>query len=161
MTIAVGDTFPQVTLKKRGTEGLEDLHTKDVIDGNKVVMFGIPGAYTGTCTNTHLPSYLAKMDELKAKGVDHVVCLSVNDPFVMKAWADQYDPEGKVVMFPDGNGELTKALGLEMDGSGAGLGTRCKRCSLVIENGIVKNIEIEPNPGVMEVSGADVCLRSL
>lgn len=160
MTIKTGDRVPSVTLKRLGGSGLEDVKTDEVFGGRKIVLFSVPGAYTPTCSNEHLPGYVARADEIKAKGIDEIVCLSVNDPFVMKAWGDEHGAEGKVSMLPDGNGELTKALGLEQDLAGAGLGVRGKRFSMFVEDGVVKNLEVEEGKGV-SVSGADACLTRL
>ena len=132
-----------------------------MVAGKKVVLFAVPGAYTPTCHKTHLPGYLANADSIKGKGVDEIVCLSVNDPFVMSAWGNDLNAGGKVTMLPDGNGALTKALGLEMDGSGAGLGTRSKRFSMTIEDGVVKSLEVEEKASEVTVSGAESCLVSL
>lgn len=161
MSIQVGDKLPSVKLKQFTSEGLQDVDTGEFFAGKKVVLFGVPGAFTPTCSQTHLPGFVSKADELKAKGVAEVACVSVNDPFVMKAWAEQQGATGKVAMLPDGNGEFTKALGLELDGSGAGLGTRCKRFSLLAEDGVVKSLEIEEVASKVEVSGAEACLAKL
>jgi peroxiredoxin len=161
MAIQIGDKIPSVTLKRFGDGGLKDLETDEFFGGRKVVVFSVPGAFTPTCSNEHLPGYVQKADEIKSKGVDEIACLAVNDPFVMKAWAEAHDAPGKVAMLPDGNGELTKALGLEMDGSGACLGTRGKRFSMLVEDGVVKSLEVEENPGGVSVSGADACVAKL
>lgn len=161
MSIQVGDKIPSVTLKRLGAEGLEDVKTGEYFQGKRVALFAVPGAFTPTCSGVHLPGYVAKAGALKSKGVDEIVCLSVNDPFVMKAWSEQHDPEGQVSVLPDGNGELTKAMGLELDGSGAGLGTRSKRFSMLIEDGVVKSLDVEEKAGEVAVSGAEVCLNNL
>jgi peroxiredoxin len=157
MSIKTGDKFPSVTVKKMGADGLTDVNTGELVAGKKTVLFGVPGAYTGTCHKVHVPGYLARHDELVQKGVDQIVCMAVNDPFVMKAWGEALEVGDKITMLPDGNGELTRALGLEMDGSGAGLGTRCKRFSMVLEDGVVKSLEVEEKAGEVTVSGADRC----
>ncbi len=161
MAIKVGDRIPSVTLKRLGADGLEDVKTDEYFKGKKVVVFSVPGAYTPTCSNTHLPGYVQEADAIRGKGVDDVACLSVNDPFVMKAWGAALDPDGKIGLLPDGNGELTQALGLEMDGSGAGLGTRGKRFSMVVDDGVVKQLEVEEDARAVTVSGADVCVKGL
>ena len=160
MTIKVGDTIPSVKLKRLGSGGMEDVDTGEYFKGRKVVVLSVPGAFTPTCSNEHLPGYVAKADELKQKGVDEIACLAVNDPFVMKAWAEAQGADGKVSMLPDGNGEFTKALGLEQDISVAGLGTRGKRFSMIIEDGKVTKLDIEEDKDV-SVSGADACLTNL
>jgi glutaredoxin/glutathione-dependent peroxiredoxin len=161
MSVKVGDKIPSVTVKHMTASGLADLKTDELFQGKKVVVFGVPGAFTPTCSKTHLPGYVSKSDEIKAKGVDAIVCLSVNDPFVMNAWAEQLGAQGKVTMLPDHNGELTKALGLEMDGRGAGLGTRSKRFSMVVDDGVVKSVDVEEKASEVSVSGADACMVHL
>lgn len=161
MTIAVNDIFPSVTTKRLGAAGLEDFTLADAIKGKKVVIFGVPGAYTPSCAQKHLPGYVKNADALKAKGVDAIYCVAVNDPFVMSAWGQSAGVDGKVTMVADGLGTLTKALGLEFDGSGAGLGIRSKRFSMVVENGVVKTLEVEAAPSDVELSSAEVCLLKL
>lgn len=157
MSIKVGDKFPSVVVKKMGPEGMIDVDSGALVAEGKTVLFGLPGAYTGTCHKVHVPGYLARHDELKSKGVDRIVCLAVNDPFVMQAWGEALSVGDKIFMLPDGNGKLTAELGLTFDGSGAGLGTRSKRFSMVIEDGVVKSLEVEDKPGEVTVSGADRC----
>jgi len=161
MSIQVGDKFPDVSLKALGAEGMTDVKTGALVAGKKVVLFAVPGAFTPTCHKTHLPSYVNNAGALKDKGVDEIVCLAVNDPFVMKAWGEAVDPEGRVTMLPDWNAELTVALGLEMDGSGAGLGQRSKRFAMTVEDGVVKSLEVEENAGEMTTTGAETCLAKL
>lgn len=158
MTIKPGDKIPSVTLKQLTASGLQDLTTDSVFGGKKVMLFSVPGAFTPTCSNKHLPGFIARAAEFKAKGIE-VVCLAVNDPFVMKAWQDAYKAEA-IAMLPDGNGTFTKALGLEMDGSGYGLGTRSQRFALYAENGVVKSLDVE-KPGALEVSTAEACASRL
>jgi peroxiredoxin len=157
--IKVGDKIPSMTLKHLGQNGMEDVSTDALFKG-KVVLFSVPGAFTPTCSMKHLPGFVQQAEAFKAKGVDRVVCLAVNDPFVMKAWGDQNKVDGKVVMLPDGNGALTKALGLEMDGSGFGLGSRGQRFALYAENGVVKDLQVE-KPGAFEVSSAEAMLARI
>jgi glutaredoxin/glutathione-dependent peroxiredoxin len=154
MTIAVGDTFPDVTLKHLTENGMADLNTGDYLKGKKVVLFAVPGAFTPTCSAKHLPGFVQRAEEFKAKGVDEIVCMAVNDPFVMREWGKQGAADGKVTMLPDGNATLAAALGLQMDGSGYGLGTRAKRFALVIDDGVVKDVQVEA-AGAFEVSSAD------
>ena len=161
MSISVGDTFPSVTLKRLGEAGMEDFNLADHIADKKVVIFAVPGAFTPTCAQKHLPGYIAAAGNIKAKGIDEILCLSVNDPFVMKQWGESAGAQGKVTMVPDGNGDLAKALGLEMDGSGFGLGTRLKRFSMIVDQGKIIELQVEENPGEVELSGADMCLAKL
>ena len=160
MTIAVGDTIPDVRVMVPGPDRPTPVQTGELLGSGKVVLFAVPGAFTPTCSDYHLPSYLLRNDELKAKGVDKVVCVSVNDPFVMDAWGKQHEVGDKVVMVADGNGEFTKAVGLEMDGSSIGLGTRSQRYAMVIEDGKVTTLSVEPGPG-LSVSAADAVLAAL
>lgn len=161
MTIAVGDKLPDATFKVRTSEGLKDLTTQDLTAGKKVVLFAVPGAFTPTCHARHLPSYLENLDALKAKGVDMVACVAVNDAFVLDAWGKNAGADGKIVLLSDGNATFTKAVGLDFDGSGFGLGTRSRRYSMLVEDGVVKTLNVEDSPGVMEVSGADTILAAL
>jgi glutaredoxin/glutathione-dependent peroxiredoxin len=160
MTIKIGDHIPSVTLKRLDDSGLTDVSMDDVFKGRKVVLFSVPGAFTPTCSKEHLPGFVSRATDIRSKGVDDIVCLAVNDPFVMKAWADAHDANDKVSMLPDWNGELTKAMGLHQDISGAGLGVRGKRFSMLVEDGVVKSLDIEEGKGVT-VSGADACLTAL
>lgn len=161
MTIAVGDKLPDATFKVRTSEGLKDLTTQDLTAGKKVVLFAVPGAFTPTCHARHLPSYLENLDALKAKGVDTVACVAVNDAFVLDAWGKNAGADGKIVLLSDGNATFTKAVGLDFDGSGFGLGTRSRRYSMLIQDGVVTALNVEDSPGVMEVSGADTILAGL
>lgn len=160
MTIKVGDSVPAVKLKRLGAEGFEDVDTSEFFKGRKVVLFSVPGAFTPTCSQEHLPGFVGKADDIKSKGVDEIVCLAVNDPFVMKVWGEQHSADGKVSMLPDWDGSFTKAMGLDQDISVAGLGTRGKRFSMTVEDGVVKSLDIEEGKGVT-VSGADACLTNL
>ena len=161
MTIAVGDKLPEATFKVRTPEGLKDLTTHDLTAGKQVVLFAVPGAFTPTCHARHLPSYLENLDALKAKGVDTVACVAVNDAFVLDAWGKNAGADGKIVLLSDGNATFTKAVGLDFDGSGFGLGTRSRRYSMLVQDGVVKALNVEDSPGVMEVSGADTILAGL
>jgi peroxiredoxin len=160
MTISVGDRIPDVQVMTFGAGGPTHVQTADVLGAGKVVLFAVPGAFTPTCSDYHLPSYLIRYDDLKAKGVDSIVCISVNDPFVMGAWGDVQQVGDKVVMLADGNGDFTKAIGLEMDGSGFGLGSRSQRYAAVIEDGVVTALQVEPGAG-LSVSAADAILEVL
>ena len=158
MTIQVGDHIPQATLNFI-QDGVQAVNTNELFDGKKVVLFSVPGAFTPTCSAKHLPGYVEKFDEFKQRGID-VACISVNDPFVMKAWAkDQNVPEG-LKMLADGNGNFAKALGLEMDATPFGMGMRSKRFALYAENGVVKALNVEA-PGEFKVSSADAILETI
>ena len=160
MTIQVGDKLPSATLVKATADGPDAVQTDEFFAGRKVALFAVPGAFTPTCSARHLPSFIEKLEELKAKGVDEVACTAVNDPFVMAAWAKQAGAEGKVTMLSDGNGAFAKALGLEFDGSKFGMGTRSQRYSMIVEDGVVKELNIE-QPGEFRVSSADYMLSQL
>ena len=167
MTIKVGDKLPAGTLSEYiETEtaeckiGPNEFKVDDLTRGKKVVLFGLPGAFTPTCSAKHVPSYIANYDKLKAKGVDEIICMSVNDAFVMGAWAKDQKTGGKVRMMGDGSASYTKALGLEFDLTARGLGVRCQRFSALIDNGTVKTLNVEA-PGKYEVSDADTMLKQL
>lgn len=160
MTIAVGDTIPNVPLKHLTDNGMQEIATGDLFAGKTVALFSVPGAFTPTCSAKHLPGFVQKAEELRAKGVDEIVCLAVNDPFVMRAWGDKHAVAGKVFMLPDGNAAFTSALGLTMDGSGYGLGTRGQRFALVAKNGTVTHLAVE-KPGEFDVSSAEAILAAL
>jgi peroxiredoxin len=160
MAIAVGDKIPDIQVMTTGPDGPTHVQTGEVLGSGKVVLFAVPGAFTPTCSDYHLPSYVIRRDELKAKGVDTVACISVNDPFVMDAWGKDQKVGDAVVMLADGNGEFTRAVGLEMDGSGFGLGTRSQRYAMVIDDGVVTTLSVEPGAG-MTVSAADAILELL
>jgi peroxiredoxin len=160
MAIAVGDKIPDVQVMTSGPGGPAHVQSGDVLGTGRVVLFAVPGAFTPTCSDFHLPSYVIRHDELAAKGVDSVVCVSVNDPFVMAAWGEAQRVGDLVVMLADGNGEFTKAVGLEMDGSAFGLGTRSQRYAMVIEDGVVTTLHVEPGAG-LSVSAADSILEVL
>ncbi|HSM10934.1 MAG TPA: peroxiredoxin [Lysobacter sp.] len=158
MSIKVGDRLPEVPLQ-RIREGVENVETRDLVQGTKLVLFAVPGAFTPTCSEKHLPGFIEHFEEFRAKGID-VACLSVNDPFVMQAWAQtQHVPEG-LMMLADGNGEFTRALGLELDASSYGMGTRAKRFALYAEDGVVKQLHVEA-PGELRVSTAEHMLSQL
>jgi len=160
MAISVGDKVPDVKLMTMTAEGPRPVQSGEVLGSGKVVLFAVPGAYTPTCSDHHLPGFVLRADDLKAKGVDTVACIAVNDPFVMGAWGQVQNTEGAVTMLADGNGEFAAAMGLEMDGSGFGLGTRSQRYAAIIEDGVVTDLMVESKPGV-EVSSADSVLAKL
>lgn len=158
MTIQAGDRLPEVQLQ-RIREGVENVASRDLFDGRKVVIFAVPGAFTPTCSERHLPGFVEHFDEFRKRGVD-VACVAVNDPFVMKAWGDsQHVPDG-LMMLADGNGDFTRALGLEMDASAYGMGTRSKRYAIYAEDGVAKQVLVEA-PGEFRVSSADHVLSQL
>ena len=160
MAIAVGDTIPDIRVMTSGPEGPTHVQTGEVLGSGRVVLFAVPGAFTPTCSDYHLPSFVIRHDELKAKGVDTVACISVNDPFVMAAWGEDQKVGDTVTLLADGNGEFTEAVGLELDGRGFGLGTRSQRYAMVIEDGVVTALHVEPGPG-LTVSDADSILEVL
>lgn len=160
MTIKVGDKIPSVTIKTMGKDGPQNLSTDDLFKGKKVAFFALPGAFTPTCSAKHLPGFVKNAEAFKGKGVDSIVCMSVNDAFVMNAWGKDQNVGDKVIMAADGNGDLTKALGLELDARGHGMGGRAKRFSMVVDNGVVKQLNVEA-PGAFEVSSAEHILKQL
>ena len=159
MTISTGDKIPAVTLKVMGKDGPEDISTDQVFAGKKVVLFAVPGAFTPGCTVTHLPGYVVKADEIKPKGVDTIACLAVNDAFVMDAWAKSQNAEN-LLMLADGNGEFVRATDLEMDASGFGMGKRSRRFAMIVDDGVISYMAVEPGAGV-DVSAADKILEHL
>jgi peroxiredoxin len=160
MAIKVGDALPKVNFMTPTADGPAPISTDDVFKGKRVALFAVPGAFTPTCSAKHLPGFKEHAAELKAKGVDTIACVSVNDVFVMKAWAKDQGVEGQILMLADGNGEFTHALGLEMDGSKFGLGQRSQRYSLVAKDGVVEKLNIEAG-GEFKVSAADYMLAQL
>ena len=158
--IAVGDKIPDVPLKAVTSEGTEDVQTGELLGSGKVVLFGVPGAFTPVCSDFHLPGFVIKTDELKAKGVDRIACLSVNDAFVMGAWAKSEDAEG-IVMLADDAAAFTTAMGLDTDASSFGLGTRSERYAAIIENGVLTSIDVEKEFVDHEVSTAEHVLAAL
>ncbi len=161
MSINVGDSLPlDLKLKEMGDGGPADVTVGEIFKGKKVVLFAVPGAFTPTCSMKHLPGFVEKADEIRAKGVDEIACIAVNDAFVMGAWGQANNTKGKVRMLADGNGTFTKALGLEMDGSGFGLGQRSQRYALIATDGKVDALLVETAPG-LNVSSADSVLSKL
>jgi len=161
MTIKVGDKLPSVTLRQVTPEGPKEVATDDFFRGKKVALFAVPGAFTPACSQRHLPGYVDKASDIKGKGVDEVACVAVNDPAVMTAWGKDQRAEGRVIMLADGSGDFVRALGLELDLTKAGLGMRSKRYSMLVDNGIVKSLNIEEQPGQVDVSSAETMLRAL
>jgi peroxiredoxin len=160
MAIAVGDKVPDVKVWTFGDKGPEATTSAEVLGEGKVVLFGVPGAFTPTCSDHHLPGFVLRAEELRAKGADRVVCVSVNDPFVMGAWGEDQKVGDSVVMLADGNGDLAEAMGLTMDGSGFGLGSRVQRFAAIIEDGVVTWLAVEPGPG-LTVSSVEEVLKAL
>ncbi|WP_433852109.1 peroxiredoxin [Stenotrophomonas nitritireducens] len=158
MTIHVGDRIPEVTLK-RIREGMETIDTQALFDGRKAVLFAVPGAFTPTCSARHLPGYVEHFEQFRSRGID-VFCMAVNDPFVMQAWARAQSVPDGLLMLSDGNGDFTRALGLEMDASGSGMGMRSRRFALYVDNGTVRGVHVE-EPGKFEVSSAEYMLAHL
>jgi glutaredoxin/glutathione-dependent peroxiredoxin len=160
MTIKVGDKIPSATLMQMKGGAPQPVKTDDLFSGKKVVVFGLPGAFMPTCSAKHLPGYVEHADDLRKKGVDQIACVSVNDAFVMGAWGEQQGAGDKVAMLADGNGDFTRALGLEMDASRFGMGKRSQRFSMVVDDGVVKAVNVE-EPGAFSVSSADYVLKQL
>ncbi|MDH3281852.1 MAG: peroxiredoxin [Gammaproteobacteria bacterium] len=160
MTIQVGDRIPPSTVMYMKKDGPASLTTDKLFKGRKVAMFGLPGAFTPTCSAAHLPGYVARADKLLAKGIDRIVCISVNDAFVMDAWGRQHNVDDNVMMAADGNAEFTKAIGLDVDLTERGMGIRSQRYSMLVEDGMITQLNIEA-PGKFEVSDADTLLASL
>lgn len=160
MTISVGDPIPTASLHVMTAEGPKEISTDEIFSGKKVVLFAVPGAFTPGCSQAHLPGFVANADKIKAKGVDTVACVSVNDAFVMGAWGEAQNA-GELMMLGDGNGDFTKALGLELDGRGFGLGMRSKRYSMVVEDGKVTQLNVEPDGAGIDVSTADKILEQI
>ena len=160
MTIKVGDHIPSTTLMQMKDGGTKPVPTDDLFKGKKVALFALPGAFTPTCSAKHLPGFIQQAGALKAKGIDAIVCLSVNDAFVMGAWGDAQGAGDTVMMLADGNGDFTRAVGLELDGTKFGMGKRSQRYSMVVDNGAVKVLNVEA-PGAFEVSSAEHMLSQI
>ena len=161
MTIAVGDKLPDLTLKERTPDGPADISTSDLFSGKRIVLFAVPGAFTPTCSLNHLPGYLENRDAILAKGVDEIVVVAVNDHHVMGAWANSTGAAGKLRFIADWDAAFTRALGLEVDLSAGTLGLRSKRYSMLVEDGVVKSLNVEESPGQATVSGAAAMIEQL
>lgn len=159
MTIKVGDRVPEANFKKMTPEGPQGINSEEVFGGKKVVLFAVPGAFTPGCSNTHLPGFVVKADEIKAKGVDVIACMAVNDAFVMGAWGQAQNAE-ELLMLADGNAEFTKAIGLELDATGFGMGVRAQRFGMIVEDGTVTQLAIEA-PGEIKASTAEAIMELL
>jgi peroxiredoxin len=160
MAISVGDRIPDVKLMTMTDDGPRPVQSGDALGKGKVVLFAVPGAFTPTCSDHHLPGFVLRADDLRAKGVDTIACMAVNDAFVMGAWGQSQNTGDRVLMLADGNGEFTAQVGLEMDGSGFGLGTRSQRYAAILEDGVVSELMVESAPG-LDVSSADSVLAKL
>jgi peroxiredoxin len=160
MTIKVGDKLPTISLKYMNKDGMQTATTDDLFKGKKAVLFGLPGAFTPTCSAKHLPGFVTHAEDLKSKGVEVIACLSVNDAFVMDAWGKAQNAGEKVLMLADGNADFAKATGLTMDGTGYGMGLRTSRWAMVLDDGKVKTLNIEA-PGAFEVSSAEAVMKAL
>ncbi len=161
MTIKVGDRLPDATFKVAGEEGIDDVTVGDLTAGKKVVLFAVPGAFTPSCHNQHMPSYIENHDALKAKGVDTIACVAVNDAFVLDHWKKASGINDEILVLSDGNATFTRAIGLDFDGSGFGLGTRSRRYAMIVEDGVVKHLAVEEAPPKVDVSRADRLLELL
>jgi peroxiredoxin len=160
MAIQVGDRIPSTTFSKATPEGPQPVSSDDYFRGRKVALFSVPGAFTPTCSARHLPGFVEKVDEFKAKGVDEVACTAVNDAFVLNAWSDSADAQDKVTMLADGSGEFVRAIGLDADFSKFGMGPRGQRFSMLVDDGVVTQLNVE-EPGAFNVSSADYMLERL
>jgi peroxiredoxin len=160
MTIQVGDRLPKATFVKATPDGPQPVDSEEYFRGRRVAIFSVPGAFTPTCSARHLPGFVERIDELKAKGVDEVACTAVNDAFVLQAWAESAGAEGKVTMLADGNGDFAEAIGLTMDGSKFGMGKRGQRWSAIVNDGVVEDLNVE-EPGAFNVSSADYMISRL
>ena len=160
MTIQVGDKIPAADLQHMADSGVETINSEDLFGGKKVALFALPGAYTPTCSASHLPGYVVASDELFAKGIDLIVCISVNDAFVMDAWGKQHNADDRVMMIADGSAHFTRAVGLELDLDAAGMGIRSQRYAMVINDNVVEVLNVEA-PKQFEVSDAQTILASI
>jgi peroxiredoxin len=160
MTISVGDQVPQATFKQFTKDGMQDVKSSDIFDGKKVVLFAVPGAFTPTCSDVHLPGFITRVDELKAKGADVVACVAVNDAFVLSSWRKARAIPDDIQLLADGNGEFAKAMGLELDARGFGMGLRSRRYAAIVDRGKVTYLGVEPGREV-GVSSADAVLQHL
>ena len=160
MTIQVGNPIPNSTIKQVTPDGFQDVNMEKLCKGKTIAIFAVPGAFTPVCSATHLPGFNKVMDQFKSKGIE-VACLSVNDPFVMKAWGDSTNSHPDMALLADWDGQFTKAVGLEFDGSGAGLGVRSQRYSMLVKDGVVTVLNIEDSTGVCDKSSADRLLKAI
>ncbi len=160
MTISTGDKIPAIELAVMGQDGPEPINTHDIFNGKKVILFALPGAFTPTCSAAHVPGFIVFYDQIKAKGVDTIACLSVNDAWVMDAWGQAQNVGDKILMLGDGNGDFTRAVGLEIDRTASYMGIRSQRYAIIVEDGVVKHLNLE-QPGAFEISDAESMLKLL
>jgi len=160
MAVKEGDKVPSAKLKVKTSDGIKDVNTDEYFKGKKVVLFALPGAFTPTCSAKHVPGFVQNYDQLKQKGVDKIACVSVNDAFVMEAWGRDQKCDSKVDMLADGNADFTKAMGLELDARGNGMGIRSRRYAMVVDDGVIKKLNVE-EPGAFDVSSAESMLKAL
>ncbi len=159
--IKIGDAIPSATLRRLTENGPEEIDSAAYCKGRKVILFGLPGAYTGTCHNDHMPSFLNNIDAIKAKGIDEVICVPVNDMFVLKAWGESLQAAGKVTLLSDGNAAFANSMEMSFDGSGFGLGTRSLRYAMVVDDGVVQSLQVEESPGTCSVTSGLSILETL
>ena len=160
MTIQVGDKLPSIDVQYKTEDNVQTINTDDLFADKKVVLFALPGAFTPTCSAAHLPGYVVNADRLFDKGVDLIVCLSINDAYVMQAWGEQQNVDDRVMMIADGNGDFTHAIGLEVDRRSVGMGIRSQRYAMIVKNGVVEQLNLEA-PGAFEISDAETMLQNL
>jgi peroxiredoxin len=160
MTIQVGDKLPSIDVQYKTADGVQTINTDELFAGKRVVLFALPGAFTPTCSASHLPGYVVNSDKLFDKGIDRIICLSVNDAFVMQAWGEQHNVDDRVMMIADGNADFSRAVGLELDLSAGGMGIRSQRYAMVANDGVVELLNVEA-PREFKVSDADTILDSL
>jgi peroxiredoxin len=160
MAIKVGDKVPAGKFRQLTAEGPKEITTDELFNGKKVAVFAVPGAFTPTCSARHLPGYVTRAGDIRAKGVDTIACIAVNDAFVMGAWGKEHQADGKVLMLADGSGEFTKAMGLDLDLTRNGMGVRSQRYSMLVDNGVVKALNVE-QPGQFDVSSAVALIKGL
>ena len=154
MPIQIGDTIPNIAFQMLTSAGMQTISTDKILKGSKVILFGSPGAFLPDCTDTHLPGYMDQADQLKRTGIDQLICMAVNDPYVMHRWSQILRISDQLLMLPDGNGDLTRALGMEINGTTLGLGMRCNRFSMIVEDAKVKTLDIEKIPTDVDVTSA-------
>jgi peroxiredoxin len=161
MAIAIGSRLPDATFRVMTPDGPASRSTDDIFAGKRVVLFAVPGAFTPTCSNSHLPGFLTHLDAFKAKGIDNIACTAVNDVHVLNAWAQATGAYGRITFLSDGNGDFARAIGLDQDGSPSGMGVRSKRYAMLVEDGIVKALNVDEQRGSTEMSAADVLLAAI